>query len=103
MNNHVTSRELTINKGTTPPIMLKPCPFCGDIAVLVPRKLYNAAAYMVECCRCHTSSMPIVIGWSASFNGKPSTFCNEEQAQLEACSRWNRRKEEAFDNEQATA
>ena len=99
----VTSRDMALSKGITPPIPLKECPFCGDVAVLTPIKILSESGYVVSCCNCHARALFKLTGYSGSVYGIPKIYHTDEMAQREACEVWNRRKEEALDNEQATA
>ena len=99
----VASRDMALSKGIKPPVPLKECPFCGDIAVLVPMQIWRGSGYVVTCCNCHAKALFRLTGYSGGVFGLPKIYRTDEMAQREACEAWNRRKEEAFDNEQTTA
>lgn len=91
-----TSRDMKLQKSITPPVELKECPFCGDVGILVPLKVYGHDAYMVTCLGCHARSLfEVVAAEIISFEKNITREVTHEEAKTRTCIRWNRRKEGA--------
>lgn len=98
MSEYTTARELALKKAITPPEPLKPCPFCGDIAVLEPISIWGTGGFVVRCCQCAAKALFSLTGYTIETEDTPKTYYTDEAAKLRACKSWNRRKEEAAAN-----
>lgn len=72
---------------------LKPCPFCGNKAVLLRNVEYDRTLWIIECNRCH---MEVAAKHRDLINGRKST--HEDLVET-----WNRRANDDGDDHNAAA